>query len=143
MPKNDLTYYFSTGSRYSFLSMSQIPQIERRYGVQFDWVPVNGKRIRALRGADPFQGAPQSGQYNWDYRERDAKAWAEYYGITFNEPEDVEFDVSCSCGRYLPRRNKVTFDLMRGHWHRRSLPIKPGRWTKMSLIGWRMIVAWI
>ena len=90
-----LTYYFSTGSRYSFLSMSQMPLIERRYGVRFDWVPVNGKRIRALRGADPFKGSPQSGQYDWSYRERDAKAWAELYGITFTEPVDVEFDVEC------------------------------------------------
>ena len=88
-----LTYYFSTGSRYSYLSMSQMPDIELRYGVSFDWVPVNGKRIRALRGADPFQGPPQSGQYDWAYRETDAKAWADYYGIAFNEPEDVEFDV--------------------------------------------------
>lgn len=86
-------YYFSTGSRYSYLSMSQIPGIEKRYGIQFTWVPVNGKRIRALRGADPFQGPPQSGQYDWDYRERDAKAWAEHYHIEFNEPRDVEFDV--------------------------------------------------
>ena len=69
-----LTYYFSTGSRYSYLSMSQVPGIERRYGVEFDWVPVNGKRIRNLRGVDPFQGPPQSGQYDWEYREQDAKA---------------------------------------------------------------------
>lgn len=89
----DLTYYFSTGSRYSYLSMSQMPRIEQRYGVKFRWVPVNGKRIRALRGADPFQGPPQSGQYDWDYREADARAWAAYYDIDFNEPEDVEFDV--------------------------------------------------
>jgi len=91
--KERLTYYFSTGSRYSYLSMSQVPDIEQRYGVKFEWVPVNGKRIRALRGADPFQGPPQSGQYDWAYRETDAKAWADYYGISFNEPEDVEFDV--------------------------------------------------
>lgn len=89
----DLTYYFSTGSRYSYLSMSQVPDIEQRYGVKFRWVPVNGKRIRALRGVDPFQGPPQSGQYDWNYRERDAKAWAAYHGIEFNEPTDVEFDV--------------------------------------------------
>ncbi len=88
-----LSYYFSTGSRYSYLSMSQVPQLERRYGVQFEWIPVNGKRIRALRGADPFEGPPQSGQYDWTYREQDAKAWAEYYGIQFVEPEAVEFDV--------------------------------------------------
>ncbi len=89
-----LTFYFSTGSRYSYLAMSQIPQLERRYGVQFDWVPVDGKRIRALRGVDPFQGPPQSGQYDWAYREHDAKAWADYYGIEFVEPEDVNFDVA-------------------------------------------------
>jgi len=88
-----LTYYFSTGSRYSYLSMSQMPQLERRYGVQFDWIPVNSKRIRSLRGADPFQGPPQSGQYDWAYRENDARVWADYYGIDFVEPREVEFDV--------------------------------------------------
>lgn len=87
------TYYFSTGSRYSYLSMSQIPALEQQLGGRFHWVPVNGKRIRQLRGADPFQGPPQSGQYDWHYREQDAQAWADYYGITFNEPRDVEFDV--------------------------------------------------
>lgn len=90
-----LTYYFSTGSRYSYLSMSQVPGIEARLGVDIDWVPVNGKRIRALRGADPFSGPPQSGQYDWGYREHDAKAWASYYNIAFVEPQDVEFDVEC------------------------------------------------
>ncbi len=91
----ELTFYFSTGSRYSYLATSQIPLLERRFGVSFRWVPVNGKRIRALRGADPFAGAPVSGQYDWDYRERDAKAWAQFYGINFVEPQDVEFDVEC------------------------------------------------
>ena len=51
-----LQYFFSTGSRYSFLSMSQVPALERRFGVSFDWIPVNGKRIRQLRGVDPFAG---------------------------------------------------------------------------------------
>ncbi len=90
-----LTFYFSTGSRYSYLATSQIPLLERRYGVDFRWVPVNGKRIRALRGADPFAGAPVSGQYDWAYREHDAIAWAQFYGIEFVEPRDVEFDVEC------------------------------------------------
>ncbi len=91
----NLTYFFSTGSRYSYLSMARIPSLEVRYGVKFDWVPVNGKRIRALLGRDPFAGPPQSGQYDWGYRERDAKAWAKLYGVVFNEPRDVEFDVEC------------------------------------------------
>lgn len=89
----ELVYYFSPGSRYSYLSMSQVPQVETEYDVAFRWVPVNGRRIRVLRGRDPFQGEPQSGQYDWAYRERDAKAWADYYGIPFEEPADVDFDV--------------------------------------------------
>ena len=94
-----LQYFFSTGSRYSFLSMSQVPALERRFGVSFDWIPVNGKRIRQLRGVDPFAGPPQSGQYDWGYRERDAQAWASHYGIEFREPQDVTFDVEAwLCG---------------------------------------------
>ena len=41
----------------------------------------------------PFQGPPQSGQYEWPYREADAKAWASLYGIPFEEPKQVDFDV--------------------------------------------------
>ena len=38
------------------------------------------------RGGNPFRGEPLSGQYDWDYREYDAKCWAAYYGIPFREP---------------------------------------------------------
>ena len=57
-----------------------------------DWRPVNGPDMRALRGRDPFAGPPQSGQYEWAYRERDARRWAEHYGIAFREPPSHEFD---------------------------------------------------
>ena len=45
-----------------------------------------------LRGASPFRGAPLSGQYEWDYRRRDAAAWAEYYRIPFAEPKPLPKD---------------------------------------------------
>ena len=88
-----VTYYFSTGSRYSYLSMARVPMLERRHGIEFDWVPVNGKRLRALRDADPFHGAPLSSQYELPYREADSRAWESMYGIPYEEPRDVEFDV--------------------------------------------------
>ncbi len=93
----ELIYYFSPGSRYSYLSLSQLPAIESEFGVEFSWVPVNGKRIRTLRGADPFSGPALSGQYEWDYRQRDAEAWADYYGVAFQEPDSVEFDAELLC----------------------------------------------
>ncbi len=87
-----LEFYFSPGSRYSYLALSQIPKLEVTYNVRFEWIPVTGTTVRNLRGADPFQGPPLSGQYDWSYRQTDAEAWADYYGIAFVEPFDHVFD---------------------------------------------------
>jgi len=85
-------FFFSPGSRYSYLAASQVNALETETGCVVDWRPVNGIDIRALRGTDPFAGAPLSGQYEWDYRRRDAEAWAEFYGIPFREPPNRDFD---------------------------------------------------
>jgi len=88
----NLEFYFSPGSRYSYLALSQVPALEQRFGKKFDWIPVVGKRVRAIRGVDPFSGPPQSGQYDWEYRRVDAEAWADLYGIAFLEPQSVVVD---------------------------------------------------
>ncbi len=87
-----LEFYFSPGSRYSYLALSQIPRLEASFDVRFEWIPVTGTTVRNLRGADPFQGPPLSGQYDWSYRQADAEAWADYYGIPFVEPAEHLFD---------------------------------------------------
>lgn len=87
-----LEFYFSPGSRYSYLALSQIPELEAAYDIRFEWIPVTGTTLRSLRGADPFQGPPLSGQYDWTYRRKDAEAWADFYGIRFVEPRDHVFD---------------------------------------------------
>ncbi len=87
-----LEFYFSPGSRYSYLALSQIPRLEASFDVRFEWIPVTGTTVRNLRGADPFQGPPPSGQYDWSYRQADAEAWADYYGIPFVEPAEHLFD---------------------------------------------------
>ena len=85
-------FFFSPGSRYSYLAASQVPALTARTAATIDWRPVNGPDIRALRGRDPFQGPPLSGQYDWTYRRRDAEMWAEFYGIRFREPPTHDFD---------------------------------------------------
>ena len=85
-------FFFSPGSRYSYLAASQIPGVEAETGCTVEWRPVNGGDIRRLRGRDPFAGEPISGQYDWAYRERDARLWASYYGIAFREPPTHHFD---------------------------------------------------
>src|SRR5262249_48493992 len=54
--------------------------------------PIGSGELLNLRGASPFQGAPLSRQYEWDYRRRDAVAWAEYYGVPFVEPKPLPTD---------------------------------------------------
>jgi len=85
-------FFFSPGSRYSYLAASQIPSIEAEAGCLVEWRPVNGADIRALRGRDPFAGDSVSGQYDWAYRRHDAERWAAYYGVPFREPPTHRFD---------------------------------------------------
>ena len=91
-PEAVVEFYFSPGSRYCYLAGSQLAGIASRTGCRFDWKPVRGAEVRALRGADPFQGAPVSGQYDWGYRRRDAERWAAFYGVPYREPPSTHFD---------------------------------------------------
>jgi 2-hydroxychromene-2-carboxylate isomerase len=85
-------FFFSPGSRYSYLAASQIPQLESDTGCRVHWRPVRGTDIRSFRGRDPFVGEPVSGQYEWHYRRHDAERWARYYGIPFREPPSRALD---------------------------------------------------
>ena len=89
-------FYYSIGSRYSYLASTQIAKLERETGYRLRWHPVNGADIRALRGRDPFTGEPLSGQYEWSYRRYDAECWAHYYGIPFREPRTRTSISGCS-----------------------------------------------
>ena len=90
--KRIVEFFFSPGSRYSYLAASQMPRLETETDCTVDWRPVHGHDLRRLRGYDPFDGDPVSGQYDWSYRRRDAEWWAEYYGIPFREPRSHDFD---------------------------------------------------
>jgi 2-hydroxychromene-2-carboxylate isomerase len=86
-------FYYSIGSRYSYLAATQIEALERETGCSVRWQPLNSRTLIARRGHDPFRGPPVSGQYDWEYRECDAKRWAAFYDVPFIEPRGrVEFD---------------------------------------------------
>ena len=91
----DLTvhFYYSIGSRYSYLASSRIAALAQEFECRVEWHPLNSVALIARRERDPFEGAPVSGQYDWSYRERDAARWAALYGVPFLEPRGrVEFD---------------------------------------------------
>ena len=86
-------FYYSIGSRYSYLASTQIDALEQETSCHVEWQPINSVRLIAQRELSPFDGKPVSGQYEWDYRELDAKRWANLYGVPYYEPrERVDFD---------------------------------------------------
>ncbi len=91
-PPPTVDFYYGLGSRYSYLASTQLDRIAAETGCRFDWHPVSSGALMRLRGGRPFQGEPVSGQYEWPYRQHDAEAWAEYYGVPYREPVDFLVD---------------------------------------------------
>jgi 2-hydroxychromene-2-carboxylate isomerase len=87
-----IDFYLGLGSRYSYLAASQLDRIEAKYGCRFVWKPIASGALMERRGSNPFRTAPASGQYDWDYREYDARCWASYYGVPFREPFEFRTD---------------------------------------------------
>lgn len=82
----EIDFFLGLGSRYSYLAASQVDRIEKAHDCRFVWKPIASGALMDRRGGNPFRGEPLSGQYDWGYREYDAKSWAAYYGIPFREP---------------------------------------------------------
>lgn len=85
-------FYLGLGSRYSYLAATQIARIERERGCRFVWKPIASGTLLDRRGSNPFRERSGSGQYDWAYREYDAKCWAAHYGVPFEEPKPFQVD---------------------------------------------------
>ena len=83
--KETVDFYYSIGSRYSYLSSTQIESLKQECDCEFRWHPINSIKLITKRGVSPFEDPP-SGQYEWNYRQLDAKRWAEFYGVPYQEP---------------------------------------------------------
>jgi 2-hydroxychromene-2-carboxylate isomerase len=102
-----VAFYYSVGSRYSYLASTQLDALEEDCACRFEWLPVHSAELMSRLGRSPFAGQPMSGQYEWTYREQDAKRWAALYRIPFVEPRGrVEFNagqlaLACTAARRL------------------------------------------
>lgn len=86
-------FYFCVSSRYSYLASTQLDGISARTGCTFLWKPVHYDVLLAKAGGDPLASdKPASGQYAWTYRQQDARAWAEFYSVPYEEPRDFRVD---------------------------------------------------
>ena len=84
-PVATVDFIYGLGSRYSYLASTQIARIARATGATFRWQPISSHALLARRPDDPFTPGAL-GQYDWDYRRRDAEAWARHYGVPFVDP---------------------------------------------------------
>lgn len=100
-------FYYGLSSRYSYLAATQIAALEAAYDIEVVWHPLKSSALMDAREQNPFVGPPSSGQYDWDYRQRDAEEWAALYGVPFVEPVGrLEFDrdlpsLACLAARRL------------------------------------------
>ena len=86
-------FYFSPGSRYSYLASTQLAHIARQTACSFRWLPLQSNLLIAAAHDhnNPFKG--ETGQYDWSYRKQDAAAWARHYGVAYLEPVGrLDFD---------------------------------------------------
>jgi 2-hydroxychromene-2-carboxylate isomerase len=88
-----IDFYYSIGSRYSYLASTQIDTLIRENRCRVEWHPIDSVRLIAQSKHNPFDGKPISSQYEWTYRELDAQRWAQLYKIPYIEPRGrVNFD---------------------------------------------------
>ncbi len=90
--RGTVDFFYGLGSRYSYLASTQIARLEADTGCRVRWRPLWSAELFRARGADPFHGRPVSGQYDGAWRRFDAECWADYYGVSFREPENVGFE---------------------------------------------------
>lgn len=89
---SEVEIYYGLGSRYSYLAFTQIECLEAKHSCQFDLHPVSTFEVMELHGVSPFDGSLPSGQYEWDFRRKDAETWAAYYGVTYIDPKALPED---------------------------------------------------
>jgi 2-hydroxychromene-2-carboxylate isomerase len=110
-------FYYSIGSRYSYLAATQIDALQRATGCHVEWHPLNSVRLISQLESSLFEGKPVSTQYEWTYRELDAQRWANLYGIPYLEPRGrVDFDSellaqACTAAKRLGKIEKYSRSL--------------------------------
>jgi len=91
---NNVDFYFSIGSTYTYLSVTRILDIEKKHNVKFNWKPFSVRAIMKEMNNIPF---PKDKKNKVDYMWRDIERRAEGYGFFAKTPVPYplsEFDLA-------------------------------------------------
>ena len=90
----DIDFYFSIGSTYTYLSVTRILDVEKKYQVKFNWKPFSVRMIMKEMNNIPF---PKDKINKVNYMWRDIERRAEGYGFFARTPVPYplsEFDLA-------------------------------------------------
>ena len=79
----NIDFYFSIGSTYTYLSVTRILDVEKKHGVKFNWKPFSVRIIMKEMNNIPF---PKDKKNKVDYMWRDIERRAEGYGFFAKTP---------------------------------------------------------
>ena len=83
MLRNDeIEFWFSVGSTYTYLTVSRLSQIEAASGVRFRWRPFSVLSIMQQMNNIPFSTKPAKAAYMW----RDIERRASFHGLSIGLP---------------------------------------------------------
>ena len=88
----EIEFWFSIGSTYTYLSVSRLKEVERKFEVSFSWQPFSVRKIMREMDNVPF---PPTKQAKVDYMWRDIQRRARGYGFEARVPAPYplkEFD---------------------------------------------------
>jgi 2-hydroxychromene-2-carboxylate isomerase len=88
-----IDFWFSTGSTYTYLTVSRLPKLAEAEGVRFNWRPFSVRAIMREQNNIPFAGKPVKTAYMW----RDIERRAQMYGLAAQVPVPYplkEFDLT-------------------------------------------------
>ena len=90
----EIEFWFSIGSTYTYLSVSRLIKVERKFEVSFSWQPFSVRKIMREMDNVPF---PPTKQAKVDYMWRDIQRRARGYGFEASVPAPYplkEFDLA-------------------------------------------------
>ena len=90
----NIDFYFSIGSTYTYLSVTRILDVEKKHQVKFNWLPFSVRSIMKEMNNIPF---PKEKMNKVNYMWRDIERRAEGYGFFAKTPVPyplTEFDLA-------------------------------------------------
>jgi len=82
MASDSIDFWFSTGSTYTYLTVSRLPEVAKASGVPFNWRPFSVRAIMREQNNIPFVGKPVKTAYMW----RDIERRATMHGLPAKVP---------------------------------------------------------